>query len=56
MGETQDVSESNSLVLTVFTHPACSGCGPAVEMGGQKEILPEVMTMQLMEKAHISSG
>ena len=33
MGETKDGSDSNSLILTVFTHPACSGCGPAVEMG-----------------------
>ena len=33
MGETKDGSDSNSLILTVCTHPACSGCGPAVEMG-----------------------
>ena len=33
MGDKKDGSDSNSLVITVFTHPACSGCGPAVEMG-----------------------
>ena len=36
MGDNNDGSDSNSLVITVFTHPACSGCGPAVEMGWER--------------------
>ena len=63
MGETQDESPSNSLVLTVFTHPACSGCGPAVEMGWElaEEIEGiELKTVKLenregLEKAKIHS-
>ena len=63
MGETQDGSDSNSLVLTVFTHPACSGCGPAVEMGwefaGEMEGI-ELKTVRLenregLKKAKIHS-
>ena len=33
MGNTQNVDSKKSLILSVFTHPACSGCGAAVEMG-----------------------
>ena len=63
MGETQDESPSNSLVLTIFTHPACSGCGPAVEM--RWELAEEIEGIELktvklenregLEKAKIHS-
>ena len=33
MANTQNADSINSLILSVFTHPACSGCGAAVEMG-----------------------
>ena len=33
MGNTQNADSKKSLILSVFTHPACSGCGVAVEMG-----------------------
>ena len=33
MGNTQNYDSKKSLILSVFTHPACSGCGAAVEMG-----------------------
>ena len=33
MANTQNADSKNSLILSVFTHPACSGCGAAVEMG-----------------------
>ena len=33
MDNTQIVDSKKSLILSVFTHPACSGCGAAVEMG-----------------------
>ena len=33
MGNTQNADSNKSLILSVFTHPACSGCGAAVEMG-----------------------
>ena len=33
MGNTQNADSKKSLILSVFTHPACSGCGAAVEMG-----------------------
>ena len=33
MGNTQNAYSKKSLILSVFTHPACSGCGAAVEMG-----------------------
>ena len=33
MGNTQNVDSKKSLILSVFTHPACSGCAAAVEMG-----------------------
>ena len=32
MGNTQNADSKKSLILSVFTHPACSGCGAAVEM------------------------
>ena len=33
MVNTRNADSKNSLILSVFTHPACSGCGAAVEMG-----------------------
>ena len=33
MDSKQIVDSKKSLILSVFTHPACSGCGAAVEMG-----------------------
>ena len=33
MGNTQITDSKKHLILSVFTHPACSGCGAAVEMG-----------------------
>ena len=33
MGDPQISDSKNKLILSVFTHPACSGCGAAVEMG-----------------------
>ena len=33
MDNTQIADSKKSLILSVFTHPACSGCGAAVEMG-----------------------
>ena len=30
---TRNAYSKKSLILSVFTHPACSGCGAAVEMG-----------------------
>ena len=33
MGNNQNADSKKSLILSVFTHPACSGCGAAVEMG-----------------------
>ena len=33
MGNLQNDDSKKSLILSVFTHPACSGCGAAVEMG-----------------------
>ena len=33
MGNTQNADSKKSFILSVFTHPACSGCGAAVEMG-----------------------
>ena len=33
MANTRNAYSKKSLILSVFTHPACSGCGAAVEMG-----------------------
>ena len=33
MDNTQIANSKKSLILSVFTHPACSGCSAAVEMG-----------------------
>ena len=33
MGNTKNADSKKSLILSVFTHPACSGSGAAVEMG-----------------------
>ena len=32
MAESSDDDEEQSIILCVFTHPACYGCGAAVEM------------------------
>ena len=33
MVNARNAFSKKSLILSVFTHPACSGCGAAVEMG-----------------------
>ena len=33
MVNTLNADSKKSLILSVFTHPACSGCGASVEMG-----------------------
>ena len=33
MVNTRNADSKKSLILSVFTHPACGGCGAAVEMG-----------------------
>ena len=33
MDNSRNTYSKQSLILSVFTHPACSGCGAAVEMG-----------------------
>ena len=33
MDNSRNAYSKKSLILSVFTHPACSGCGAAVEMG-----------------------
>ena len=33
MVNSRNAYSKKSLILSVFTHPACSGCGAAVEMG-----------------------
>ena len=33
MDNSRNAFSKQSLILSVFTHPACSGCGAAVEMG-----------------------
>jgi len=33
MGDSSDGDQEQSVILSVFTHPACNGCGAAVEMG-----------------------
>ena len=45
MGNTQNADSKKSLILSVFTHPACSGCGAAVEMGW--ELVQDFERLQL---------
>ena len=45
MGNTQNADSKKSLILSVFTHPACSGCGAAVEMGW--ELVQDLEGLQL---------
>ena len=33
MGDSSNGHQEHSINLSVFTHPACNGCGAAVEMG-----------------------
>ena len=33
MVESSDDDEEQSIIVSVFTDPACNGCGAAVEMG-----------------------
>ena len=45
MGNTQNADSKKFLILSVFTHPACSGCGAAVEMGW--ELVQDLEGLQL---------
>ncbi|MCH2298843.1 MAG: hypothetical protein MK441_13210, partial [SAR324 cluster bacterium] len=45
MAESSDDDEEQSIILSVFTHPACNGCGAAVEMGW--ELSKEMRGVQL---------
>ena len=45
MAESSDDDEEQSIILCVFTHPACYGCGAAVEMGW--ELSKEMRGVQL---------
>ena len=45
MGNIQNADSKKSLILSVFTHPACSGCGAAVEMGW--ELVQDLEGIQL---------
>ena len=45
MAESSDDDEEQSIILCVFTHPACYGCGAAVEMGW--ELTQELSGVQL---------
>ena len=45
MAESSDDDEEQSIILSVFTHPACNGCGAAVEMGW--ELSKELSGVQL---------
>ena len=45
MGNTQNADSKKSLILSVFTHPACSGCGAAVEMSW--ELVQDFKGLQL---------
>lgn len=47
------MAEARSLLVRVFTHPACSGCGPAVQAAWKlREAHPEVelRTVSLAKK------
>ena len=45
MGDSSDGHQEQSIILSVFTHPACNGCGAAVEMGW--ELSQELSGIQL---------
>ena len=45
MGDSSDDHEKQLIILSVFTHPACNGCGAAVEMGW--ELTQELSGVQL---------
>ncbi|MEC9068904.1 MAG: thioredoxin domain-containing protein [SAR324 cluster bacterium] len=45
MGNLQNADSKKFLILSVFTHPACSGCGAAVEMGW--ELVQDLEGIQL---------
>ena len=45
MGDIHNADSKKNLILSVFTHPACSGCGAAVEMGW--ELVQEFEGIQL---------
>ena len=45
MVNTRNAYSKKSLILSVFTHPACSGCGAAVEMGW--ELVQDLEGIQL---------
>ena len=45
MGDSSDGHQEHSIILSVFTHPACYGCGAAVEMGW--ELSQELSGIQL---------
>ena len=45
MVDSSDGHQEQSIILSVFTHPACSGCGAAVEMGW--ELSQELSGIQL---------
>ena len=45
MGNTQNADSKKSRILSVFSHPAGSGCGAAVEMGW--ELVQDLEGLQL---------
>ena len=45
MGDSSDGHQEQSIILNVFTHPACNGCGAAVEMSW--ELSQELNGIQL---------
>ena len=45
MVNTRNADSKKFLILSVFTHPACSGCGAAVEMGW--ELVQDFERLQL---------
>ena len=45
MDESSNVDEIQAIVLSVYTHPACNGCGAAVEMSW--ELTREINGVQL---------
>ena len=45
MGDSSNGHQEHSIILSVFTHPACNGCGAAVEMGW--ELSQELSGIQL---------
>ena len=45
MDNIQNADSKKFIILSVFTHPACSGCGAAVEMGW--ELVQDLEGIQL---------